>query len=143
MRALLDVNVLIALHDRDHVHHTLAAQWLHQHARNGWASCPLTQDGCLRIMSQPGYPNAQPLASLIAMLGRSTAAPFHQFWPEDVSILDSMRFHHAHLHGHRQVSDIYLLGLAIKNHGRLVTFDQRIPLSAVLGATAAHLIILG
>ena len=140
MRALLDVNVLIALHDRDHVHHTTAAHWFERHAEQGWASCPLTQNGCLRIMSQPGYTHAQPLALLIAMLQRSTATAFHEQWSDDIGILDASRFHHAHMHGHRQLTDLYLLGLAVKNGGCLASFDLRIPLSAVHGATASHLV---
>lgn len=142
MRALLDVNVLIALHDRDHVHHERAARWFGDHAEQGWASCPLTQNGCLRIMSQPGYPGQQPLAALMSMLHRSTATPFHALWSDDISLLDSARFHHAHIHSHRQLTDLYLLGLAVKNKGRLVSFDLHIPRSAVQGATAAHLVTL-
>jgi toxin-antitoxin system PIN domain toxin len=142
MRALLDINVLIALHDRDHVHHVRAAEWLTAHMAQGWASCPLTQNGCLRIMAQPGYPNPQPMAALLHMLHNSTAATPHQLWSDDISVLDAARFLHAHMHGHRQLTDLYLLGLAVKNAGRLVTFDQRIPLSAVHGATLEHLVIL-
>lgn len=142
MRALLDVNVLIALHDRDHVHHERASEWLAAHAKKGWASCPLTQNGCLRVMSQPAYPNAQPLAILMDMLRQSTSTSFHQFWSDDASILDPKRFRQAHMHGHRQITDLYLLGLAVKNGGRLVSFDVRIPSSAVHGATPAHLVAL-
>jgi uncharacterized protein len=142
MRALLDVNVLIALHDRDHVHHERASEWFAAHAKMGWASCPLTQNGCLRIMSQPAYPSAQPLTALLSMLRQSTSAPFHEFWSDDASILDANRFHDAHMHSHRQITDLYLLGLAVKNRGRLVSFDIRIPLTAVLGATPAHLVAL-
>ena len=142
MRALLDVNVLIALHDQDHVHHRQAAQWLTQHAQLGWASCPITQNGCLRIMSQPGYPNAQPLAVLIAMLQGSTQAPQHAFCPDDVSALDAGTFEHRHMHSARQLTDLYLLSLAVRRGGRLVTFDQRIPLSAVRGARTEHLLVL-
>ena len=142
MRALLDVNVLIALHDQDHVHHRQAAQWLTQHAQLGWASCPITQNGCLRIMSQPAYPNAQPLAVLVAMLRRSTQAPQHAFWPDDTSALDGNAFEHRHMHSARQLTDLYLLSLAVRRGGRLVTFDQRIPLSAVRGARTEHLLVL-
>ena len=81
MRALLDVNVLIALHDSNHIHHAEAARWLQTHAEQGWASCPLTQNGYLRIMGQPGYANPQPLPILTAMLAQSTATRFHQFCP--------------------------------------------------------------
>ena len=142
MRALLDINVLIALHDRDHVHHIRAATWFEAHIEHGWASCPLTQNGCLRIMNQPGYTNPQPLATLMTMLQRSTRASAHQTWFDDISILDAARFEHAHMHGHRQLTDLYLLGLAVRNHGRLASFDQRIPLSAVLGARPEHMVTL-
>lgn len=142
MRALLDVNVLIAVHDADHIHHTRALAWLATEVRHGWASCPLTQNGCLRIMSQPGYVNPAPLAQVTAMLQRSTATPHHAFWPDDLSVLDAQSFDHAQVHGHRQLTDLYLLGLAVRHGGRLVTFDQRIPLSAVRGACPEHLVVL-
>ena len=142
MRALLDVNVLIALHDRDHVHHARAASWLTDNANSGWASCPLTQNGCLRIMAQPAYPGAQPLAVLTAMLRRSTASSFHAVWSDDISLLDLARFNTGYIHNHKQLTDVYLLGLAVKNYGRMVTFDQRIALEAVIGATTEHLVVL-
>jgi len=142
MRALLDVNVLIALHDRDHVHHTRAGEWLEAHIEQGWASCPLTQNGCLRIMSQSGYRSPQPLALLVQMLQSSTATSFHQLWADDISILDAAQFRHSHIHSPRQLTDLYLLALAVKNKGCLVSFDQRIPLSAVHGARSAHLVVL-
>ena len=142
MRALLDINVLIALHDRDHVHHIRAATWFEANVEHGWASCPLTQNGCLRIMNQPGFSSPQPLPALIAMLQRSTRASVHETWMDDISVLDAARFQHTHMHGHRQLTDLYLLGLAVKNKGRLASFDQRIPMSAVRGATAAHMVVL-
>lgn len=139
-RALLDVNVLIALHDEQHVHHRAAADWISTHARDGWASCPLTQNGCVRILSQPNYPNPVPLADALAVLRRSCALPSHAFWPDDISVLDAARLEHGRMHGHRQITDLYLLALAIEHEGRLVTFDAQIPLSAVRGATARHLV---
>ncbi len=142
MRALLDINVLIALHDRDHVHHVRAATWFEANIQHGWASCPLTQNGCLRIMNQPGYSSPQPLIALMAMLRRSTSTTVHETWFDDISILDGTRFQHAHMHGHRQLTDLYLLGLAVKNQGRLVSFDARIPASAVLGARPEHRVTL-
>ncbi len=142
MVALLDVNVLIALHDRDHVHHERAARWLETHVADGWASCPLTQNGCLHIMSQGGYSNPQTLPVLTTMLRQSTATEFHTLWSDDISILDSARFNHGHMHSPRQLTDLYLLALAVKNAGRLVSFDQRIPLTAVMGAKAGHLVRL-
>ena len=142
MRALLDVNLLIAMHDREHVHHERAAQWLESNIEHGWASCPLTQNGCLRVMSQPGYSNPLPLAVLTDMLQHSTSTTFHKMWGDDISILDAKRFNHRHIHSHRQLTDLYLLGLSVKHKGRLASFDQRIPLSAVVGATPAHLVTL-
>lgn len=142
MRALLDINVLIALHDGDHVHHDRAVEWFDAHIQQGWASSPLTQNGCLRIMSQAAYANPQPLAMLVHMLQSATAAPWHKLWPDDISILDAAHFRHAHMHSPRQLTDLYLLGLAVKHQGRLVSFDQRIPLSAVHGASPEHMVIL-
>ena len=142
MRALLDVNVLIALHDREHVHHERAAQWLEANIEDGWASCPLTQNGCLRVMSQPAYSNPLPLAALSSMLQCSTDTRFHQLWSDDISILDAKRFQHRNIHSPRQLTDLYLLGLAVKHKGVLASFDQRIPLSAVIGAKPAHLVLL-
>jgi len=142
MRALLDVNVLIALHDRDHVHHERAAMWFEANIEHGWASCPLTQNGCLRIMSQPQYSSPQPLASLVQMLRSSTQTRFHALWPDALSILDAKTFAHSHMHSARQLTDLYLLALAVQRQGRLVSFDQRIPFSAVLGAGPEHLVLL-
>ncbi|OIN93383.1 MAG: VapC toxin family PIN domain ribonuclease [Comamonadaceae bacterium CG1_02_60_18] len=142
MRALLDVNVLIALHDADHVHHNRAGEWFEAHSQTGWASTPLTQNGCLRIMGQAGYSNPQPLSQLVQMLQRSTAAPLHVLWPDDISLLDSQLFRHTHMHSAKQLTDLYLLGLAVKHHGRFVTFDQRVPLNAVHGAKPGHLVVL-
>lgn len=142
MRALLDVNVLIALHDREHVHHERAAHWFESTIEDGWASCPLTQNGCLRVMSQAGYSKPLPLALLSGMLQRSTDTSFHRLWSDDISILDAKRFNLPHIHSARQLTDLYLLGLAVKHKGRLASFDRRIPLSAVVGATPAHLVTL-
>jgi uncharacterized protein len=132
--------VLIALHDEQHVHHAVAARWFENNARHGWATCPLTQNGCMRIMSQPNYPNTVLLANALAMLALSCAHANHRFWSDDISLLDAARMNHARMHGHRQLTDLYLLALAIRNEGRLVTFDAQIPLSAVRGAAARHLV---
>jgi uncharacterized protein len=142
MRSLLDINVLIAIHDRDHVHHLQASHWLEQHIGEGWATCPLTQNGCLRIMSQPAYASPQSIPVLMAMLHRSTSTKFHETWSDDLSLLDERYFRRDHIHGHRQLTDLYLLGLAVRHQGRLVSFDQRIPLSAVIGATQKNLVTL-
>ena len=141
-RALLDVNVLIALLDADHLHHARAAQWLAENIAAGWASCAITQNGCVRIMSQPGYPNALPAARVAQRLREATETDFHLFVPGDVSLLDTSRFDAEQLLGHRQVTDAYLLGLAVENRWRFVTFDGVIPVRVVRGAGPSHLVVL-
>jgi toxin-antitoxin system PIN domain toxin len=142
MRSLLDVNVLIALSDPDHVFHSVAKTWWVMHREEGWATCPLTQNGCVRIIGQPGYPNPQPAITVIKLLAHTCSDPCHEFWSDDASLLDARQFQHTHIHGCRQITDLYLLGLAIRHGGRLVTFDGRIPLSAVHGAKKQHIFAL-
>ncbi|MEJ7139234.1 TA system VapC family ribonuclease toxin [Amphibiibacter pelophylacis] len=138
-RALLDVNVLIALFDPDHVHHPRVTDWMMRQVPHGWATCPLTQLGLLRIMSQPAYPHPIGLSVLRASLAKATSHPAHQFWAADISPLDDRLFPPDRLHGHQQLTDAYLLALAVANEGVLATLDQRIPLSAVAGARPHHL----
>ena len=142
MRALLDVNVLIALLDAAHIHHQRASQWLEHSLHHGWASCPLTQNGCLRIMAQPAYPQALPLAAVAQRLGQAAATPAHLFIADDYSLLDADSLHWPQLLGHRQVTDAYLLGLAVRHGCRFVSFDARVNLAAVPGAKAEHLWVL-
>jgi toxin-antitoxin system PIN domain toxin len=142
LRALLDVNVLIALLDSDHASHASAIGWFSKHARTGWASCPVTQNGCIRIMSSPGYPNPLPVRAVVERLAEASLQDIHEFWPDDVSVLDSGVVDSARIHGPRQLTDIYLLALAVQHEGRLVTFDSGIPLAAVRNATTQNLLIL-
>lgn len=141
-RALLDVNVLIALLDADHLHHARASAWLAENIGAGWASCAITQNGCVRIMSQPGYPNALPAARVAERLRRATLTPHHQFIPGALSLLDADGFDTEQLLGHRQVTDAYLLGLAVRHGLRFVSFDGHLPMRVVRGATAAHVVAL-
>jgi hypothetical protein len=142
MRALLDVNVLIALLDGSHVHHARASQWLAREIEHGWASCPLTQNGCLRIMAQPAYPQAQPLAAVAARLAQATAHPAHQFVADDYSLLDGAQIAWQSLLGHRQITDTYLLGLAVRHDCCFVSFDSRINPDTVSGAQPKHWLTL-
>lgn len=142
MRALLDVNVLIALLDSAHVHHAEARSWLGQNIASGWASCPLTQNGCIRIMSQPGYPNARPPAEIAERLRLAVQTSAHEFWPDSESLLDAALFDWQHLFNPRQLTDAYLLALAAQRQGRFVTFDHAVPLQAVRTAAAAHLLLI-
>ena len=142
MRALLDVNVLIALLDSDHASHDSAINWFSQHAREGWASCPITQNGCIRIMSNPGYPNPLSVQAVVEHLAEACRQDIHEFWPDEVSLLDSDVVDSTRIHGPRQLTDIYLLALAVQHEARLVTFHTGIPLAAVRKATTQKLLIL-
>lgn len=142
MRALLDINVLIALLDAGHIHHARATQWLTQEIQNGWASCPLTQNGCLRIMAQPAYPQALPLAAVASRLAQATAHQAHAFLADDYSLLDAGQINWTHLLGHRQITDSYLLGLAVRHNCRFVTFDGRINPGIVKSARHDHWVTL-
>lgn len=142
MRALLDVNVLIALLDSDHSLHDRATAWFAEHGAQGWASCPLTQNGCIRIMSHPNYPNAPSLQMIMVRLAEATLDAVHEFWPDDVSLLESRVADPTRIHGPRQITDVYLLALAVRHGGRLVTFDDSIAIEAVCGANSEHLLQL-
>ncbi len=142
MRALLDVNVLVALFDADHLDHPRARSWLESEIQHGWASCAITQNGFLRVLSQPRYPSPVPVAEAAARLARATTGEHHAFWPCETSLLDTGRVDCSRIHGPRQVTDVYLLALAVANRGRFVTFDHGIPLQAVARANASHLVRL-
>lgn len=142
MRALLDVNVLLSLLDEEHAHHRPALEWFNAHAELGWASCPMTQNGCMRILSQPKYLHPKPLDEIERRLGEFTAHRVHAFWPDDISLLDATKIDLSFSHGPSQLTDLYLLALAVHRGGRLVTFDRRIPLRAAVGAEAKHLLVI-
>ena len=142
MRALLDINVLIALLDAAHLHHSTALAWLGDNIQHGWASCPLTQNGCVRIMSQPAYSNPHPPAEIAARLREATQTPAHAFWPDTLSLLEPAHFDWNQLLHPRQLTDAYLLALAVQHEGVFVTFDHAVPLRAVAGAEQQHLCLL-
>jgi len=142
MRALLDVNVLVALLDPDHLHHHLARDWLGGQIEQGWASCPLTQNGCIRVLSQPAYPGTLSPAAIAARLADAAATRWHQFWPDSISLLDDKRVAWTHILGSRQLTDAYLLALAVNQGGRLVTFDQGVALPMVPGARTENLVVI-
>jgi len=142
MRSLLDVNVLIALLDAAHVHHRLATSWLSGHVQRGWASCPITQIGCIRIMSQPAYPNSQPALQVAEKLRLAAGGPHHEFWAADVDLLSRNAVAWSGVLSSRHVTDVCLLALAVARRGRFVTLDRRIPLACVPGAETQHLVVI-
>jgi len=142
MRSLLDVNVIIALLDVDHSLHVRAMDWFSEHGHEGWASCPIVQNGCIRIMSHPRYPSALTAKHVVERLREATDDATHEFWADDISVLDMSRFDAARIHGPRQLTDLYLLALAVNRGGRFVTFDASIPTTAVTRFAPAHLLKL-
>jgi len=134
--------MLLALFDADHVHHRAAIKWRNENRNEGWASCAITQSGFARIMSRSGRSPAVKLASALAALRAQVDDDEHEFWPDRISITDSSFFNHERILGPSQITDVYLLGLAVKNDGRLVTFDRTIPLPAVRRAEQRHLVVL-
>ena len=142
MRALLDINVLIAMLDPDHSLHERARAWFSRNVQSGWTSCPITQNGCARVMSSPGYPNALPVRAVVERLREATRSPYHEFWPDDVSLLEPRVADASRIHGPRQLTDLYLLALAVSRGGRFATFDSSVALSAIKGAEKRHLVAL-
>jgi len=140
-RALLDVSVLLAVFDPDHVDHSAARGWLAAHLEFGWASCALTENGFVRVLSQPRYPHPVPPGRAVQLLERARASD-HEFWDCELSLTDPAAVDRDRLHGPQQVTDVYLLALAVRHGGRLVTFDRTVPLSAAPGATSQHLVVL-
>lgn len=140
-RALLDVNVLLALLDGDHVDHRRARAWFESVVAGGWASCAITQNGFVRIISQDRYPNPVSPGRAADLLEMACATEYHEFWPCDFTFLDRSVVDRSRIHGARQVTDAYLLALAVRSGGRFVTFDRSVAPSAVAGATADHLVV--
>lgn len=142
MRALFDVNMLIALFDPGHESHPKANDWWRSNGGGGWASCPITQNGFLRVVSQTSYARPKRLSDALALLTGHIARSDHAFWHDDLSLLDASRIAHRSLLSALQLTDVYLLALAVEKGGRLVTLDRRVPLTAVRGAEAAHLVVV-
>jgi toxin-antitoxin system PIN domain toxin len=124
---LLDTNLLIALLWPSHVRHDPAVKWFARHRAKGWATCPFTQAGFVRIVSNPAFSRdaVQPREA-IHVLSANTAARDHAFWPDEPPFAEAVAFAGVRLLGHQQVTDAYLLGLAIRRGGVLATLDQRI-----------------
>ncbi len=142
MTFLLDVNVLIALIDPTHIHHDAAHRWFAAEGANAWATCPLTENGVVRIVGHPSYPNAPGAPCIVAnVLAQFCQHSGHVFWPDDISLLDETRLRCAALLSHKQITDSYLLALALAHGGKLATLDQRLSVTAVVNGEHALRII--
>jgi len=122
---LLHVNVLIAVAWPAHQAHQRVQQWAALHASDGWATCPFTETAFVRILSNPAFsPNALTPADALSLLRANLGHPAHRFWADDISFLGAVEPFAERLVGHQQVSDAYLLGLAIHRKGKLATLDR-------------------
>ncbi len=138
---LLDVNLLLALADPMHVHHQAAHRWFAANGQQVWATCPITENGFVRIASHPQYPNRPgDVAAVLGVLRQFCAHPGHTFWPDAASVRDMLPPNAVLTHHH--ITDVYLLGLAVHHGGKLATLDQRIPTVAIQGGADALEIVL-
>lgn len=144
MRLLLDINVVIALLDPEHSFHTAAHQfWMNSDSRM-WATCPLVENGVVRILTGATYPGLSGYSneSVVGLLRTLISNTDHEFWPDDISLLDPNRFDPKAILGPKQLTDIYLLGLAASKGGRLVTFDRKISPATIPGASENNLHVI-
>jgi len=140
---LLDVNVLIALFDPAHLHHDSAHSWFEAEGKSGWATCPITENGFVRVLTNPAYPGRKTTVEDAAdRLRRFTTSGGHTFWADGVSLLNESVISTGLLSGHREITDAYLLALTVRNTGRLATFDRRLRTAAVPGAGVEHVAVL-
>jgi toxin-antitoxin system PIN domain toxin len=143
MVSLLDINVLIALAWPNHILHEPAHQWFGENHRSGWATCPLTQSGFVRVSSNRSIiPDARRPNEAIELLSRIIRQPDHVFWRDDISIAGSRYVAQDKIYGHRQVTDAHLLAVALSNKGRLATFDRRVIGLIPEGFTANETVIV-
>jgi len=135
---LLDVNVLIALIDPAHVAHDDAHRWFQSFGRSSWATSPVTENGVLRILGSPRYPNSPGSPAIVAkIVGRLRGVQGHSFWADDLSLVGDGEIDPTKILTSAQVTDTYLLALAMKNGGRLATFDRKLSVAAVTGGKSA------
>ncbi len=138
------MNVLVALFDPAHDNHEDAHRWFGRNRKYGWATCPITINGFIRVLSNPAYPTVEANPAEVAGRLRSFCSTTdHHFWEDSVSLMDESLFRPLMIGGHQKITDAYLLGLAVRNHGRLATFDRSIPLKAVQGVAAGNLVLIG
>jgi toxin-antitoxin system PIN domain toxin len=142
-RLLLDVHLWVALFDDAHVF-SAEANALIERPRVKIATCPLVENGVVRVLNLPGYGNRGPVGMIRVreQLQQACSTLDHEFWPDDVSVTDDTLFNFARIHGHNQITDAYLLALAVHHGGTLVTLDRAITLDAVRGAKPQHLTLL-
>ena len=139
---LLDVNLLIALVREDHVAHKSAKRWFAEVGSQSWATCAMTEASFVRIISSPRFLAHPPdIAEALRMLEILTRLPGHHFWMSEVGFVKAVEPLMERFFGHQQVTDAYLLGLAISKKGKLATLDRGFKLLAG-GKLRDHLEVL-
>jgi predicted nucleic acid-binding protein len=143
LRYLLDVNVWIALLDEAHVHHAHAVAFFEQKNLK-IASCPLVENGVIRVLNLPSYSKFGPVGfdRVRSKLREICEDMDHEFWPDSLSLRSDGLIDWTRVLGHNQVTDVYLLALAKENQGCLATLDHRVAISTVVGAVAENLRLL-
>ncbi|HEY7338683.1 MAG TPA: TA system VapC family ribonuclease toxin [Bryobacteraceae bacterium] len=122
---LLDASMLIAHLWQEHEFHAVARRWMNLNAHKGWATCAVTQAAFVRILSNPSVSkNGVSLENALELLEVNLAHPHHHYWRDDRGAVEAIR--RVQLESHHQVTDAYLLGLALRHKGRFVTMDRRI-----------------
>ena len=143
MTHLLDVNLLIALLWPVHEAHERAQRWFADNTHRGWATCPITQSGFVRIVSNPALSRRSPTPKdALTILAGSLEHPAHRFWTEDIGVPEALAISGQRLVGHQQVTDAYLLGLALHKKGKLATLDSSLPELLPLGSPARRSIVV-
>ncbi len=140
---MLDVNVWVALLDEAHAHHALAVAFM-QRRKVQIATCPLVENGVIRVLNLPSYSKHGPAGfeAVSSKLQQICVAADHQFWPDNVSLRSPNQVNWSRVLGHNQITDIYLLALSVANQGCLATLDHRVALSTVVGAGKEHLLLM-
>ncbi|PYS53385.1 MAG: VapC toxin family PIN domain ribonuclease [Acidobacteria bacterium] len=137
--ALLDLSVFIALAWPAHEHHVPARAWFLSRSRSKWATCPITQLGFIRLLSNPAFsPDALSVGEAFGLLMKNVSEPSHEFWPDALPVARALKPLMGKIIGHRQMTDAYLLSLAIRHKARLVTFDRGLVELATEAKAALH-----
>jgi toxin-antitoxin system PIN domain toxin len=143
LTSLLDVNLLVALAWPNHVHHEVALDWFKKHQRQGWATCPVTQSGFIRVSSNRALiPEARTPEEAAALLREIVDLSGHEFWADDIALVGSPFVDMSKVHGFRQVTDAHLLALAIRHSGRLATLDRSVRVLAPAGSDPDEVVVM-
>lgn len=142
MKVFPDINVLIALFDTSHQHHLVAKREFMKYVPAGWCSCSMSQNGFIRIVSNPSYLNSMSVAEATTLLKLAVERTNHTYLDNTLSLLDTHRFETTKLLTHKQISDLFLIGMAIHYDVKLLTFDRNIPTHAAIGFNDRHLLVI-